>query len=91
MRPDFLCAYVRCVWVRTYMGESEEKRTKLKKHKDMQTAGQTQMTMPPFGGVRRNAMPRLSKEEISARFISADASRQSVLRMVKRFYENKQA
>ena len=38
----------------------------------------------------RNAMPRLSKEEISARFISAEASRQSVLGMVKRFFDNKQ-
>ena len=46
----------------------------------MQTAEQAQMTMP-----------RLSKEEISARFISAEASRQSVLGMVKRFYDNKQA
>ena len=56
----------------------------------MQTAEQTQMTMPPFGVGSRKAMPRLSKEEISARFISAEASRQSVLEMVKRFY-NKQA
>ena len=55
----------------------------------MQTAEQAQMTMPPFGVGRGNAMPRLSKEEISARFISAEASRQSVLGMVKRFYNNK--
>ena len=52
----------------------------------MQTAEQTQMKMPPFGAGRGNAMPRLSKEEISARFISAEASRQSVLGMVQRFY-----
>lgn len=52
----------------------------------MQTIEQTQMTMPPFGARRGNAMPRLSKEEISARFISAEASRQSVLEMARRFY-----
>ncbi len=52
----------------------------------MQTVEQTQMTMPPFGVRRGNAMPRLSKEEISARFISAEASRQSVLDMVLRYY-----
>lgn len=57
----------------------------------MQAAEQTQKTMPPFGAGMRNAMPRLSKEEISARFISAEASRQSVLGMVKRFFDNKQA
>ena len=57
----------------------------------MQTAEQAQMTMPPFEVRRGNAMPRLSKEEISARFVSAEASRQSVLGMVKRFYDNKQA
>ena len=56
----------------------------------MQTAEQTQMTMPPNGIGRGNAMPRLSKEEITARFISAEASRQSVLEMVKRFFDNKQ-
>ena len=55
----------------------------------MQTAEQIQMTMPPFGVRRQSGMPRLSKEEISARFISAEASRQSVLGMVKRFYDNK--
>ena len=57
----------------------------------MQAAEQTQMTMSPFSVGGRKAMPRLSKEEISARFISAEASRQSVLGMVKRFYDNKQA
>lgn len=49
-----------------------------------------QMTTVPVGTTRGYYQPRLSKEEIAARFMSVEASRQSVLSMVKSFYDNKQ-
>ena len=55
----------------------------------MQTAEQTQMMTSPGGTTSEYYQPRLSKEEITARFIPVEASRQSVLGMVKSFYDNK--
>jgi len=55
----------------------------------MQTPEQTQMMTVPTGTTRGYYQPRLSKEEISARFITVEASRQSVLGMVKKFYNKR--
>ena len=55
----------------------------------MQTTKQKQLTTIPVETTQGYYRPRLSKEEIAARFIPVEASRQSVLGMVKSFYDNK--